>query len=73
MNIILGLQETSRIKIQSNEEGGEPCAICLDDFEEGKEVTKLICGHYYCKQCIKKWFDTNVSYPNCRKDPNLFL
>ena len=43
------------------------CAVCLEDFENGKSVTKLKCGHIFCAKCIEDWLEENVSCPCCRK------
>lgn len=30
-------------------------------------MTKLDCGHYFCKSCIKKWAKQQNTCPQCRK------
>ena len=45
------------------------CAICLEDFEKGKSVTKLKCGHVFCTKCIKKWLEVTVTCPYCKQNP----
>ena len=39
------------------------CSICLRISEIGR---KTPCGHYYCSDCIMKWFLLNRSCPYCR-------
>jgi hypothetical protein len=34
----------------------ELCPICYDDL--GSNVGYLMCGHYFCYQCIYKWSQT---------------
>ena len=43
------------------------CAVCLDDFDIGKSVTKLKCGHLFCTECIEKWFSGSITCPCCRQ------
>ena len=45
----------------------EGCAICIDGVEMNKLMVKLNCGHFYCSECIRKWFEDKVSCPLCRK------
>ena len=45
------------------------CPICLEDFENGRYVTKLKCRHYFCTKCIEKWFKESVTCPYCKRIP----
>jgi len=38
-------------------EGGDPCPICLDDFQEGDFVAELSCGHLLHTDCADGWLD----------------
>ncbi|XP_054470587.1 E3 ubiquitin-protein ligase TRIM11-like [Anoplopoma fimbria] len=42
------------------------CSICQDVFTDPVSTP---CGHNFCKECITKYWDTNVPYkcPNCQK------
>ena len=43
------------------------CAICMDNFTENKEVTRLEC-HSFCSGCINEWLENhNDCCPICRK------
>jgi hypothetical protein len=45
------------------------CAICQDDIETNQEVRRLNhCSHYFHRNCIDTWFQTNVHCPTCRHD-----
>ena len=44
------------------------CAICIDGVEMNKLMIRLECNHFYCNECIRKWFEKNVSCPVCRKE-----
>ena len=45
----------------------ENCAICLEKFKVGTEVTILNC-HAFCKECIMPWLSQhNNTCPVCRK------
>ena len=45
------------------------CAVCSDEFDVGKPVTKLKCGHLFCTECIEKWFSDSITCPCCRQRP----
>eukprot|EP01118_Nematostelium_gracile_P001226 TRINITY_DN1127_c0_g1_i2.p1 TRINITY_DN1127_c0_g1~~TRINITY_DN1127_c0_g1_i2.p1 ORF type:complete len:323 (-),score=65.36 TRINITY_DN1127_c0_g1_i2:105-950(-) len=49
-------------KLELNE---SQCVICLDDFEEGNELKKLLCNHHYHATCIDQWLVTNGRCPLC--------
>ncbi|KAG2622997.1 RING-H2 finger protein ATL74-like [Panicum virgatum] len=49
--------------------GGESeCAICLEDFEDGEEVSVMPCahGHEFHTICITKWLGRSNMCPLCR-------
>ena len=43
------------------------CAICLEKFKRRRLITKLKCNHYYCTECITKWFSSASKCPTCRR------
>ncbi|KAL6642256.1 hypothetical protein ACP70R_020437 [Stipagrostis hirtigluma subsp. patula] len=44
------------------------CAICLEDFEDGEEVSAMPCGrgHEFHPECISKWLGCSNMCPLCR-------
>eukprot|EP00658_Telonema_sp_P-2_P020229 TRINITY_DN17993_c0_g1_i1.p1 TRINITY_DN17993_c0_g1~~TRINITY_DN17993_c0_g1_i1.p1 ORF type:complete len:101 (+),score=10.64 TRINITY_DN17993_c0_g1_i1:86-388(+) len=44
----------------------QDCSICLDGFGRGVECVAFQCGHYFHKECIKRWTCENDECPNCR-------
>ncbi|KAL6905610.1 hypothetical protein ACP4OV_003211 [Aristida adscensionis] len=44
------------------------CAVCLEDFEEGEEVSAMPCarGHEFHPACIAKWLGRSNTCPLCR-------
>ena len=44
------------------------CSICLEEFKNGINATKLKCGHIFCTGCIEEWFSQSTTCPHCRKD-----
>jgi hypothetical protein len=45
------------------------CPICQDDFIINEtKITKLVCGHIYCTECIKPWLEINKTCPVCREE-----
>ena len=65
---MLKLQQQFEYQKESNE--NESCVICLEEFQSGKLVTKLKCGHVFCTKCIEQWFSKSLTCPHCRKDFN---
>ena len=45
------------------------CAICLEEFKNGANVTKLKCRHLFCTECIEKWLSNSITCPYCRQNP----
>lgn len=52
---------------EEEEEPAGDCVVCLDEFEEDKEL-KVIpgCGHLFHPQCIDAWLVSHGSCPVCR-------
>ncbi|CAM8911098.1 unnamed protein product [Rhodiola kirilowii] len=47
----------------------EPCAVCLNLFEEEDAVRRLRCCHVFHAECIDEWIEhdhVNVTCPLCR-------
>jgi hypothetical protein len=45
------------------------CPISHADFEENEDVCQIIrCGHFFKKDSILRWFETNTQCPVCRYD-----
>ena len=42
------------------------CAICYSD---SKAPVKLVCGHVFCRECVKSWYlkGTGSGCPMCRR------
>ncbi|CZT47500.1 related to S.pombe rad8 protein and Rdh54p [Rhynchosporium secalis] len=40
------------------------CVICQESFETG---ALTVCGHQFCKECIRQWFHTNHNCPVCKR------
>jgi Ring finger domain len=50
-------------------EANERCAICQEDFISGAAVRRLnACRHLFHRNCIDRWFNSNVRCPVCRYD-----
>jgi E3 ubiquitin-protein ligase SHPRH len=48
----------------TNPEEQRICVICREDFEVG---ALTVCGHQYCKECIRLWWKQNHSCPICKR------
>lgn len=49
----------------------DKCPICIQSFK--KPVILTNCNHLFCKNCIKKWIDSNSICPICRKPNNKYI
>ncbi|PRQ46381.1 putative transcription factor C2H2 family [Rosa chinensis] len=63
--------EVTKAKIHNHFEATKrgTCAICLDDFEVGRNTSRLPCLHVFhgpCIQCIVEWLDIDHHCPLCR-------
>lgn len=48
--------------------GQTTCCICLEDFESWACTAQLPCGHMFHTECIRTWFERNISCPmRCRR------
>ncbi|EFH69271.1 zinc finger family protein [Arabidopsis lyrata subsp. lyrata] len=45
---------------------GERCTICLEEFNDGRRVVTLPCGHEFDDECVLTWCETNHDCPLCR-------
>ena len=41
------------------------CCICLEEMIRGTVVVDLLCGHYMCGECEKRW--PGYTCPMCRR------
>jgi Ring finger domain len=44
------------------------CSICLGEYEEGEELSKLPCSHIYHDECITSWCSNHIRCPLCNYD-----
>ena len=51
----------------------EKCIICYADLKEGDEVYFLPCLHCFHVPCLREWFETNKTCPNCKYELQLNL
>lgn len=42
------------------------CSVCLEDYRIGARVTRMLCGHLFCTNCIREWLRSANSCPVCR-------
>jgi len=54
-------------KGESGEQEPPECSICQEEFEEGEELKKTPCGHYFHEPCLGQWLENYArSCPLCR-------
>ena len=47
------------------------CGICLQRYRKSNICWKLLCKHYFHKDCIKTWLSENSTCPYCRQLTNI--
>lgn len=48
----------------TSSESQRQCIICREQFERGVLTS---CGHSYCEECIRLWWQSHKSCPTCKK------
>ena len=61
-------QQTAFVYEEAANENND-CSVCLEEFKNGTNVTKLKCGHVFCSECIEKWLSSSITCPCCRQSP----
>tara|TARA_B100001094_G_C18143147_1_gene779082 strand:+ start:908 stop:1459 length:552 start_codon:yes stop_codon:yes gene_type:complete len=44
------------------------CSICLENFDNEREIVQIPCQHKFHKDCIETWFETHSTCPMCRRN-----
>eukprot|EP01059_Diplonema_ambulator_P004255 TRINITY_DN1395_c0_g1_i4.p1 TRINITY_DN1395_c0_g1~~TRINITY_DN1395_c0_g1_i4.p1 ORF type:complete len:172 (+),score=9.83 TRINITY_DN1395_c0_g1_i4:43-558(+) len=47
-------------------EENRSCTICLDSFEDGRQLRTLPCLHFFHPGCVDRWLKDNARCPTCR-------
>ncbi|CAD5313114.1 unnamed protein product [Arabidopsis thaliana] len=42
------------------------CTICLEEFDDGRSIVTLPCGHEFDEECVLEWFVRSHVCPLCR-------
>lgn len=43
------------------------CPICFEVITDKRNITKTICGHNFCKDCLNEWIEWDNTCPLCRE------
>ncbi|OCK84153.1 hypothetical protein K432DRAFT_378900 [Lepidopterella palustris CBS 459.81] len=52
------------LRNENSQAGERICVICQSDFELG---VLTVCGHQYCKECIRRWWLQHRTCPMCKR------
>merc|ERR1712080_514467 len=44
------------------------CCICLEPYDEHKEIKRTSCGHLMHTECLQVWLSAARTCPTCRSD-----
>ena len=56
--------------LAAEDQKGDECPICSQDFYIGYEVAQLSCGHVFCRGCfVKGWKKGHRVCPCCKQNP----
>ena len=47
-------------------EEAKECSICLLDYSDGDEIRDLACKHFFHKECVDNWLQSETTCPLCR-------
>ncbi|KAJ6401172.1 hypothetical protein OIU84_016562 [Salix udensis] len=51
---------------ETEDDDGQRCAVCLEDFEPRESVMLTPCNHMFHEECIVPWVKSNGKCPVCR-------
>ncbi|WZZ34443.1 hypothetical protein YC2023_017844 [Brassica napus] len=63
--IITDLEGTNRPP--TTEEKNDICIVCFGNYNDGKNLCSLTCGHIFHFACIDQWLSTKISCLVCRE------
>jgi len=67
--MLLDVEEFETPSVKDEENPGECCSICLDEFEEKENLRVLPCGHKFREDCLIPWLtQRHASCPLCKMD-----
>jgi hypothetical protein len=70
-NVSIGIEKIENIcKDYIVKEEEEDCFVCREEFIKGDKMKQLLCGHYFCEDCINNWFKNNKKCPVCMVEYN---
>uniref|UniRef100_A0A6N2M8L3 RING-type domain-containing protein n=1 Tax=Salix viminalis TaxID=40686 RepID=A0A6N2M8L3_SALVM len=55
-----------RARPETEDDDGQRCAVCLEDFEPRESVMLTPCNHMFHEECIVPWVKSNGKCPVCR-------
>jgi len=65
-----GTYEKQKVVQMGSAELGDitECSICLEEFNESKEIRMTLCNHAFHGTCLKGWCKVGRTCPLCRQD-----
>jgi hypothetical protein len=53
-------------KVDPEDPEPDTCPICFCEYNPGAALIKLDCGHFFHKECIRKWLKRDATCPMCK-------
>ncbi|KAL4633674.1 hypothetical protein ACB092_04G139600 [Castanea dentata] len=60
------IKALEKVRFQQGLKSVQECVICMEEFHNGSEVTRMPCSHIYHGDCIVRWLETSHICPLCR-------
>ena len=67
-DVNIGIKNLNKITTNIILEEDTECFVCREDFKKDDTMKQLLCTHYFCDECVTKWFENNKKCPICNME-----
>jgi hypothetical protein len=72
-DVNIGIKNLNKITTNIILEEDTECFVCREDFKKDDTMKQLLCTHYFCDECVTKWFANNKKCPICNMEFEPYL